>query len=227
MMPKRAIAIALLVSASLPAFGERLLFEGTFDSLTPCGKAEGCREPSPIEPIPISFTIDVNDISSESRSVSDQWLPPRLSPTLLTQSTFESLIDGRVESRDLQTLWPKATGWTWTYSTGREWSGGWSDEPSITATYFEGRGLSIEGSGDGAVTFADLVATFDTYLASGTPIAISQQSGFQLVSFEGAGLESISEIFTGSVRLTSITCRVPSRVGAMMANAVQGFRGAS
>ena len=229
-MPERAFCIVLVVFASLPAAGERLRFEGSFDSSTPCEKAGGCRDPVAIQPLQLSFTVDVNQVSSESRSVSEQWTPPLFAPTLLTQSTFENLIGHRVESFERKVVSGTPSSWAWGYSTGRDWSGATSanEDASIT-TYSEGRGLNIAGSGssNGAVTFADLVATFDTYLAAGTPIAISQRVGSEAVSFEGAGLSSESEILTGSVRLTSITCRAPSRVGAMLGGAAKHLRGPS
>ena len=229
-MPERALCIVLVVFASLPASAERLLFEGSFNSRTLCGKAEGCLDPVAIQPLPLSFSVDVNQVSSESRSVSAQWTPPRFAPTLLTQSTFESLSGGRVESIELQEVSAAPSGWIWRYAAGRQWSGAVSeDEQASIATYSEGRDLSVAGSrtSNGAVTFADLVATFDTYLAAGTPIAISQSSGLDVVSAEGIPLSGESEISTGSVRLTSITCRAPSRVGAMLAGAVKSLRGSS
>ena len=229
-MPKRFICAALVVFASLPAAGERLQFEGSFDSRTLCGKAEGCLDPMAIEPMLVSFTVDVNRVASESRSVSAQWMPPRFSPTLLTQSTFESLTNRRVESSERTSVAGTPSDWIWEYSVGRRWAGSsGDDDQAITWTYAEGRALDIAGSrsSNGAVTFADLVATLDAYLGAGTPIPISQRSGFDLVSSEGIGLSSESVILSGSVRLTSITCRAPSSVGATLARATKGLRGRS
>jgi hypothetical protein len=231
MLPTRAIPIALMLLVSLPAFGERLLFEGSFDTRTPCHKAEGCREPMAIEPMFISFTVDVNDVSFERRTTSADWAPPQLSPALLTQSTFESLTGRRVDSVELQRLFVQPSSWTWEASTGRQWRGASSDDPqAVHWTYFESRGLGITAprSGNAAVTFADLVATFDAYLAAGTPIAISQHAGFDVVSSEFTPLDAQSEILTGTVRIKSITCRAPSRtVGALWAGAVRSLRGSS
>jgi hypothetical protein len=113
---------------------------------------------------------------------------------------------------------------------GRRWAGSRSnDDQAIRSTCYESRGLDIAASrsSNGAVTFADLVATFDAYLEAGTPIAISQHSLFQAVSSEGIGLSSESVTFTGSVRLTSITWRAPSSVRAKLARAVKSLRGSS
>ena len=54
MTPKSYVCAALVVFASLPAAGERLQFDGSFDSRTLCGKAEGCLDPMAIEPLLIA-----------------------------------------------------------------------------------------------------------------------------------------------------------------------------
>jgi hypothetical protein len=100
-MPERAVCFVLALFASLPVAGERLQFEGSLDARMICSKGEGCFDPVAIQPLSISFTIDVNRVASDSRSVSAQWTAPQFSPTLLTQSTFESLTNRRVESFEL------------------------------------------------------------------------------------------------------------------------------
>ncbi len=237
-MAKHAfVTMVLSLGAAMPAFAERLIFEGSFNSYTECGITgrHECSEGLPVD-VPFRFTVDVPagvvNLPNVRLEQSTTYAPASLTPSIVTTGItpsaegFSGLIDReRVVVTGYFTT-PIVSGLRWSFNTAQQWSGvDMNSAQLVTASEQLSLSLSADLGREGTqpATFAELVQLFDVAMTSRIDIGVSA-STFSVISEQDnpTGAAESSKSVTGSFRIAAVQCRTPTGMLSRVREALGG-----
>jgi hypothetical protein len=222
-------AVLWVVMAS-GAHAEVLRFNGTFDQLVVCTGSQpgsGCPSPPVSVNIPFTFTMEITQVRQNTRTESSAWIAPESPmPPPITQATFESFSDRKVEtffSINTYENAPNVPNLLSYAGRGHLWTG--TDAQGRTHRYTEFINIGIEGDPRQApgtpITFDELAAMWDVFRDTGRHV-FAQASVANAITKPDGSLELSGNVMYGfRFRL----CRAPGALGALAATVRAGVGG--